>query len=222
MHAISFCGTSVALRKQQLASRYGREAEAMNALPFYLGLAAAVLASPARAELENENLLAKLPPGFKIDFQQKNQNMLISEMVPVAQSVNNWTEMVTVQVFYNLKATPEQFKARMDQGLAAACPGSETAPVTHGDENGYPVLVWLQNCPLNKATGKPEITWIKAIQGKDSFYVTQIAFKAMPSNEQITQWMQYLRSVMVCDSRVQGRTCAGAAIFNPPADSGAR
>jgi hypothetical protein len=39
----------------------------------------------------------------------------------------------------------------------------------------------------------------------------------MPSKDQITQWMQYLRSVMVCDSRVPDRTCAGAAIFNPPA-----
>ena len=110
----------------------------------------------------------------------------------------------------------------MDQGLAAACPGSETVPVTHGDENGYPVLVWLQNCPLNKATGKPEITWIKAIQGKDSFYVAQVAFKAMPSNEQITQWMQYLRSVTVCDSRVPDRTCTGAAIFNPSGSGAAR
>jgi hypothetical protein len=194
----------------------------MKALSFYLGLMTTMLATPSRAELENENLLAKLPTGFKVDYQQKNKDMLISEMVPVAQSVNNWTEMVTVQVFYNLKATPEQFKGRMDQGLAAACSGSETVPVTHGDENGYTFLLWLQNCPLNKATGKPEITWIKAIQGKDSFYVVQVAFKFMPSNEQITQWMQYLRSARVCDSRVLDRTCAGAAIFNPPASGAAR
>ena len=147
--------------------------------------------------------------------------MLISEMVPVKQSVKNWTEMVTVQVFYGLKATPDQFKARIESGLAAACPKSESHPVAQGEENGYPSMVWLQNCPLNKATGKPEITWFKAIQGNDSFYIVQVAFKAWPSKEQITQWMRYLKEVTVCDTRLldraapppgpEGRAKAGSA-----------
>jgi hypothetical protein len=68
-------------------------------------------------------------------------------------------------------------------------------------------MVWLQNCPLNKATGKPEITWFKAIQGNDSFYIVQVAFKAWPSKEQITQWMGYLKDVAVCDTRLPDRPC---------------
>jgi uncharacterized membrane protein len=68
-------------------------------------------------------------------------------------------------------------------------------------------MVWLQSCPLNKATGKPEITWFKAIAGNDSTYVVQLAFKAWPSKEQITSWMQYLGSVSVCDSRLPERAC---------------
>ncbi len=115
--------------------------------------------------------------------------------------------MVTVQVFYGLKATPDQFKARIESGLATACPKSESRPVAQGEENGYPSLVWLQNCPLNKATGKPEITWFKAIQGNDSFYIVQVAFKAWPSKEQISQWMRYLKSVTVCDTRLPDRAC---------------
>jgi hypothetical protein len=82
----------------------------MKATSIYLGLMAAIAASACLADLQDENFLTKLPDGFKIDFQQKNKDMLISEMVPVKQSVKNWTEMVTVQVFYGLKATPEQFK----------------------------------------------------------------------------------------------------------------
>lgn len=181
-----------------------------------LGLIIAMVASPSLAELENENILAKLPSGFKIDFQQRNANALISEMVPEGQSVNNWTEMVTVQVFYGLKSTPAQFKAKMDDLLKTACPGGELAPVAQGDENGYPTLVWLQNCPLNKSTGKPEITWVKAIQGNDSFYVAQVAFKAQPSKELITQWMQYLKGVAVCDTRLPARACAHAATWDAP------
>jgi hypothetical protein len=84
------------------------------------------------AELKDENILAKLPAGYKIGFQQKNNDMLISEMVPVNQSVKNWTEMVTVQVFYALKATPDQFKAQMEKERAVACPGSESHPSVRG------------------------------------------------------------------------------------------
>jgi hypothetical protein len=75
--------------------------------------------------------------------------------------------------------------------------------------------VWLQNCPLNKATGKPEITWFKAIAGNDSFYVVQVAFKAWPSKELIAQWMHYLKDVRVCDTRLPERACAPAAAAAP-------
>jgi hypothetical protein len=44
-------------------------------------------ASACLAQLQDENILTKLPDGFKIDFQQRNKDMLISEMVPVKQSV---------------------------------------------------------------------------------------------------------------------------------------
>jgi hypothetical protein len=60
---------------------------------------------------------------------------------------------------------------------------------------------------LNKATGKPEITWFKAVRGNDSFYVVQKAFKFTPSAEQVTTWTQYLRGVAVCDTRLPDRTC---------------
>jgi hypothetical protein len=187
----------------------------MRAISICLGLWAAMATSASVADLQNENILTKLPPGFKIDFQQRNKDMLISEMVPVKQSVKNWTEMVTVQVFYGLKVTPDQFKARIEKELATACPGGESHPVAQGQENGYSSMVWLQNCPLNKATGKPEITWFKAIQGNDSFYIVQVAFKAWPSKEQITQWMGYLKEVTVCDTRLPDRACAAPGAGQP-------
>lgn len=176
-------------------------------LLFGLATASAQTSSTNNQSLTDENLLVAVPDGFKIDFQQRNGDMLISEAVPVAQSVRDWTEMVTVQIFYDLKVTPEQLKARIDKEGPAACADIESNRVAQGDENGYAYMVWLQSCPLNKATGKPEITWFKAIAGNDSTYVVQLAFKAWPSKEQITSWMQYLGSVSVCDSRLPERAC---------------
>jgi hypothetical protein len=161
----------------------------------------------AAADLVNENILVAMPPGYKVDFQNKNQNEMISEMVPSNETVNNWTEMVTVQIFNNLKVTPDQFRARMQKLWSNSCAGSRFNDVGKGVENGYPTLVWMQTCPRNASTGKPEITWFKALQGNDSFYVVQKAFKFKPSEEQVAQSMQYLKSASLCDSRISDRAC---------------
>jgi hypothetical protein len=165
------------------------------------------LARAASAQLVNENLLVVVPPGYKIDYQNKKPNSLMNEMVPVGESVNEWTEMVTVQIFYNLKTTPDQFENTLAKGWVGACPGASAAPVVSGPENGYLAGVWLLNCPKNPVTGKPEMTWVKIVQGNDSLYVVQKAFKFVPSKDQVVQWMKYLRSVAVCDSRLPDRAC---------------
>jgi hypothetical protein len=170
-----------------------------------------ILASgTAVADLVNENLLVAAPTGYKVDFQKKNQHELMTEFVPSNETVNNWTEMVTVQIFFNLKVTPDQFRARMQKTWGDSCAGSQFNDVGKGVENGYPALIWMQSCPRNAATGKPEITWFKALQGNDSFYVVQKAFKFQPSKEQIVQWTKYLRDVALCDSRLADRACPKA------------
>jgi hypothetical protein len=162
----------------------------------------------AQAQFVNENLLHGLPSGYKIDFEARKGNMVMTEMVPQAESVKDWTEMLTTQIFLGLKtATPAAMQARMQQSWAATCKGAEFATVASGQENGYPFAVWIQACPLNPATGKPEHTFLKAVQGNDSFYLVQRAFKASPSKEQVTSAMTHLREVKVCDSRLPDRPC---------------
>jgi hypothetical protein len=172
-----------------------------------LGLCSPPILRPAAAQLVNENLLVALPPGYKTDFQVQRNNMDMSEMVPTSETVHDWTEMVTVQVFHGLKAEPEKFRQTMQQRWTAACPGASGAEVTSGIENDYPVLIWLLDCPKNPDTGKPEMTWFKAIAGNDSFYLVQKAFKFEPTKEQVDRWMHYLKSVAVCDTRLPARAC---------------
>lgn len=160
------------------------------------------------AELTDENLLQQLPKGYKIDFQTRKGNVILTEMVPQAETVRSWSEMVTTQIFLGLKAaTLEQFQALMVKNWLAVCKGGESASVARGEENGYGIFIWLQKCPLNRSTGRPEITWFKAIKGNDSFYLVQKAFRFEPTNEQIAQWMQYFRTIKVCDTRLADRPC---------------
>ena len=170
--------------------------------------AAALCTRPAAAELVNENLLAPAPPGYKIGFRDKKNDLQMTEWVPTNQTAENWTEMLTVQVFHGLKMAPEQFMQQLEQRWRGACPGAGDAqPVAGGAENGYPALLWILDCPKNPGTDKPELTWFKAVQGNDSFYVVQKAFKFTPSKEQITRWIGYLKGVWVCDSRIADRAC---------------
>lgn len=167
-----------------------------------------LLPSVSYAELKNENLLVTVPKGYKIDFKIRKGNMIMTEMVPESESVKNWTEMVTTQVFLGLKnVTPKQFEQRMNKIWMSVCKEAEMVSIREGKENGYPFAVWLQECPLNKSTGKRELTLFKAIKGNDSFYVIQKAFRFVPSKEQFSKWVRFIRSASVCDTRHENHSC---------------
>lgn len=158
--------------------------------------------------LENENLLAKLPNGFKIAYQAEQGNQTITEMVAEDETVEDWTTMVTVQVYLGEQnTTPSQAQDNLTQAWFNACQNSETYPIANGVENGYNFVLWQLYCPLNPATQKVEYTFMKAIQGNDSFYLVQVAFRYEPTEADITRWMNYLRDVQVCDSRLPGQAC---------------
>ncbi len=161
----------------------------------------------AIAQLANEILLVRVPPGYKVGYRINRGNMAMDEMVPKEQTVEDWTEMVTVQIFHAVKAPPEKFRDTLRQRWVAGCPGGSGADVVSDTENGYPVLIWLLDCPKNPQSGKPEITWFKAIAGNDSFYLVQKAFKFKPNKEQVGRWMAYLKSIAVCDTRIAARAC---------------
>ena len=176
--------------------------------PRLLFLLCLALPTLSFAELKDENLLQSLPQGYKIDYQIQQGNMLMTEMVPQAESVKNWTEMVTTHIYLGAKnLSHEAFQAEMEKGWLAACKGGEIAPIKKGNENGYAFSMWVQTCPNNPATGKPEDTLFKAIKGNDSYYVVQKAFRFEPTNEQISRWVLYLRTVGVCDTRLANSPC---------------
>jgi hypothetical protein len=178
--------------------------------PLLSGLIAAILlacAAPATA-LENETLLVNLPKGFKVGFHNKTEQQMITEMVPAAETVEAWTEMLTVQIFYNLRdVTPAAYRARIEKLWSDSCPGASFSKLKEATENLYPMALWSQRCPLNKATGQPEYTWMKGVQGRDSFYLVQKAFKAEPTPKQLKDMTALLAAAKVCDTRIPGQKC---------------
>jgi hypothetical protein len=167
-----------------------------------------VLGCPhALAQFSDEQLLAAAPAGYKIANHQRTKDSLTTELIPEKQALKSWTEMMTIQIFYGLKASPDQFMTKTEQLASQACRGSSVGFLRRGQENGYNFTLFLQDCPRNPATRKLEITLFKAIEGNDSFYVVQFAAKFEPSKEKIAQWMQTMAGIVVCDTRLPDRAC---------------
>jgi hypothetical protein len=164
-------------------------------------------------QLQNENLLISRPDGYKTDFYEKTQDMITSEMVPVNETTDKWTEIVRVQIFHALKATPAQFKIEMDKARARVCSERSSRSLIEERENGYATIVWYDRCSFNTAAGSPEFTWFKGIQGNDSFYLIQVSLKVEPSEELSTRWMDYLKKVRVCDTRLPDRGCPAEGVL---------
>ncbi len=173
-------------------------------IPFVCGPAFA----QQKPALKNENLLVSLPVGYKTAYQTRLKNMQMTEMIPQSQSLKNWSDMVTVQIFLNdKKLTPISFFQLMRSTHRKACKGSLSTLIKKGVENGYAFSFFLLICPRNKKTNKSEYTWFKTIRGKDSFYVVQKAWKKAPRKQSIVKWTRFLRQISVCDTRSARHKC---------------
>ena len=172
----------------------------------FLGGGAA--SSSAFAGLQAENILTPLPPEFKIGFSTRDGRMDMAEYVPKAETVDEWSKMITVQIFHGLEnVDAERFARGLQQRWVGGCAGGQGNEVHNGVENGYPVAVWMYTCPLNPQTNKPENMWMKVIRGSDALYGVQYAFRGILDRDMITPAMTYLREVEVCDTRRPDRPC---------------
>lgn len=171
-------------------------------------LAILSIASPAFAALQDENLLVQLPDGFKSGYTASNGKEDMAEYVPTAETVDDWSRMVTVQIFHDAKnADPDGFAGNLAKGWTSACPGGAAQKSTAGVENGYPFALWAYSCPLNPETNKPENMFLKVTSGADALYSVQYAYRREASKELVQPAIDYLKTVVVCDTRRDDRPC---------------
>lgn len=174
----------------------------------FLALGFVVWMPSIAAGLDAENILTPLPPDFKIGFNSQSGASEMHEYVPKSETVEDWSRMITVQIVHGLAAVdPESFATQLQQRWEGACPGGQAKEAHQGNENGYPVVVWLYACPLNPETGKPENMWMKAIRGTDALYDVQYAFRRELAQDMVAPAMAYLRAVAVCDTRTTDHPC---------------
>jgi hypothetical protein len=169
-----------------------------------VGLAPAVQGQGMTGEI----LLAGMPEPFELGWQGQKDNMDMSEYVPHGETVDDWTRMITVQVFHGTaNAGAASIAAQVGDKWAAACPGGTAAESVAGDEGGYDFALWAYDCAENPQTAKPESMFLKVMVGVDALYMVQYAFRASADDAMITDAMTYLKDVGVCDTRLPEKAC---------------
>jgi hypothetical protein len=162
-----------------------------------------------------ENLLFSPPRDFKIGFESDRDNRLMTEWVPAGQSVEDWTEMLTVQVFRGAAVDAAAFLQGVGARYMNACPGTSAKGIFTGQINGYVVSMLLLRCPQNPATGKPETTAFRVIKGSDALYSVQHAWRSVPSDQTLDDAMHALAKVTVCDTRAPSHPCPSLESLSP-------
>jgi hypothetical protein len=175
--------------------------------PVALILFCCASAALGQSLLDAENLLFSPPKDFKVGFQSNRDNRLMTEWVPAAETVEDWTQMLTVQIFRGASVDAATFLQAVGKRYTDACPGTTAKGIFTGQVNGYVVSMLLLKCPRNPGTGKPETTAFRVIKGKDALYSVQRAWRAVPSDKDLDDVMHALAKVTVCDTRAADHPC---------------
>jgi hypothetical protein len=182
-------------------------------MPVFIQYAAVMLAAYSSSValgqtlIDAENLLFSPPKDFKVGYQSNRDNRLMTEFVPAAETVEDWTQMLTVQIYRGATVDAATFLQAVGKRYMDACAGTTAKGVYTGQVNGYVVSMLLLKCPMNPATGKPETTAFRVIKGKDALYSVQRAWRAVPSDQELDVVMHALARVTVCDTRAPEHPC---------------
>lgn len=171
-------------------------------------LALALLPLCSASQTRLERLQTPSVAGHKVVFHNQVDSMSLTEIIPVEDNAQDWTQMLSTQVFLGLRHLhANDYQSVLERDLRNICPEGKLTPLQKQKENGYATSWWSMNCPLRASTEKPENTWFKTIEGTDGFYVLQKTFRFVPTQEQVEQALQHLSAFTLCDPRKPAHPC---------------
>ena len=148
-----------------------------------------------------EKLNFVVPKGWGVAHQAQNDSGAILELISNNESLESWSRMVTIQTFKNPEQyEPEKFILSMAELAKKQCANVEIHEVRNDFQNGHPFSQKVISCIGKNGTKSKETMNIKAIKGKDSFYVAQVSYKVGIDKKEAYYWAIYLRDVVATKS----------------------
>ena len=159
-----------------------------------------------------------VPEGSKKAFQANRPGFQIVEYVPETQSIEQWTDMLTVLIIERSTAPDiDAFLDRMTNTfhLGCAIESIVEAPVRFLDGQ-YPAGIQVAICGKSKKFGTANVVMYKMIQGSRGFYQVQRAwnFPAVVRSQDVPLTtamrdgaMEQLAPVHLCDRQAPSQNC---------------
>jgi hypothetical protein len=125
---------------------------------------------------------------WKLGYQDARNSQVIAEFVLDGESVKDWNELVTAQLFIGLRTEPRYYVQYVKEKTAQVCPGAKWQTLKE-----TPVDV-LYEWSVKDCTGTPDQSEIaRAVLGADGLHVLHYAVKSGEMSAQSRQkWTQCL------------------------------
>jgi hypothetical protein len=149
------------------------------AAAWLLALAGSAQAQPVGSATERLEIAPypAAPPWKKITDKRSPAQVYI-EWIPAAQSVEDISDILTHQAFYDLKdRDPAAFMAGFLQRFAAVCRDVRINGPKAGVENGFSVAYGQVYCVGHKTAHQDAEVFAKALSGHDGLHVVQREFR---------------------------------------------
>ena len=135
---------------------------------------------------------------WELGFSQNQGEVIFEEYVLVGESVENWSELVSIQFFPGLQKTtnPDIFEAAMHRDLVLICPSVEWVSIYQSADE----RIWEWN--IVNCQGQPAQSEIARLKVTDKgFHVWHYAIKEAPmSLEKKETWLENLKKIQVVDA----------------------
>ncbi len=197
---------------------------------FVLSVVAVALlcSSPAVADPPpaSEQLFILPPQGWVVGYHETKGNVDVTEVLPPGQTLKNWTEMLTVQIVGGMsrKSAQDVLKDQLEV-VKNACEDIGAGQVSLAMENGFETAMRAVACPKSKQWGDGELSLYKVISGRDRAYVVWRSWRGpsfdkehlpVPA-ETTTEWLSFMRQVLLCDAHDPQHACPNPAAKGAPA-----
>jgi hypothetical protein len=178
-------------------------------------------AATAALSSDGEQLLAEPPVNWQQVFRSDRPGTRLVEYVPddspAESPERGWTEKLAFESFTgDPLPAPRDLIAQIAADQKATCEHFTSTETFAGEENGYPTVVQLLVCFVDKLTNKGQVSLLKAIRGDANFYVVTLAARTSPMEldnelplpkEIIAQWSAYLGAIRVCHTDMAAHPC---------------
>ena len=158
---------------------------------------------------QKEMLMGRPNSKFELGYENNTDELLMTEYVPVGETVQDWSQMITIQSLIDYRPESlESFATSFTQLVIEECSTSDQEILWSDVQYGYDFLVLVISCHENMGTGLPEHMLVKAIQGDDALYIVQKAWKYNPEDGELEDWFEELGTFIVCGKNNDYAMCS--------------